>query len=434
MALRCILILLDGLGDRAYDGLGNQTPLQAARTPNLDKLAAMGANGLFHADRIGVALPSENAHFAMFGFQKEEFPGRGILEALGADIPVTSGDVALLAHFASVKEENSILKLIKQRPKVTKNEAENLAQRIASHSIGKVKAKFVQTHQLDGILVLSGGVCPSITDTDPIAEGENLIEVAPYKDFANDKKAKTTAKALKSYLLWCYEALRKDPFNRKRIKKGQIPVNFLLTQRAGQLKKIETFSERWGMRGLSISSGLVYWGLGKFLGMDIAKVKDSKACGDDLAERIQLAVGKKQNYEFIHVHTKAPDAAGHSKDPQNKVATIEALDQGLKAVLKHIDDETLFMITADHSTPSAGPLVHSGEPVPLMLVGPGIRKDTVKKFDEIHCACGALGCLQGKDLMPLVLNCLDRAKLQGLRDTPEDRQYWPAKRTPFRIK
>lgn len=434
MASRCILILLDGLGDRAYDSLGNQTPLQAARTPNLDKLAAMGASGLFHADRIGVALPSENAHFAMFGFKKEEFPGRGILEALGADIPVTHDDVALLAHFASVKEEGGILKLVKQRPKVTKKEAEYFAKRIASQSIGKVKAKFVQTHQLDGILVLSGDVCPSITDTDPIAEGENLIDVAPYINSANDKKAKTTAKALKSYLLWCYEILGKDSFNKERVKKRQAAVNFLVTQRAGQLKEIETFSERWGMRGLSISSGLVYWGLGSFLGMDIAKVKDSKSSGDDLAERIQLAVNKKQDYEFIHVHTKAPDAAGHSKDPLNKVAAIEALDRGLKGVLKHIDKETLFMITADHSTPSSGPLVHSGEPVPLMLVGPGIRKDTVKKFDEIHCACGALGCLQGRDLMPLVLNCLDRAKLQGLMDTPEDRPYWPAKRTPFRIK
>lgn len=433
MASHCILILLDGLGDRAYDGLGNQTPLQAAETPNLDKLAAMGANGLFHADRIGVALPSENAHFAMFGYKKGEFPGRGILEALGADIKVAPEDVALLAHFVSVKEENSVLKLIKQRPEVTKKEAEHLAKCIASHSRGKVRAKFVQTRRLDGILVLSGDVCPAVTDTDPIAEGEDVIEIAPYKDFVNNRQAKTTAKGLRSYLLWCYETLNKDPFNKERIKDGRFPVNFLLTQRAGQLKEVETFNERWGMRALSISSGLVYWGLGNFLGMDIEKVKDSKSCGDDLAERLQLALDKKQDYEFIHVHTKAPDVAGHSKDPKNKVAVIEALDHGLGVVLKHIDDETLFMITADHSTPSSGPLVHSGEPVPLMLIGPGIRRDTVRKFDEIQCACGALGCLRGKDLMPLVLNCLERARLQGLRDTPEDRPYWPGKRMPFRI-
>ena len=68
-----------------------------------------------------------------------------------------------------------------------------------------------------------------------------------------------------------------------------------------------------------------------------------------------------------------------------------------------------------------------------MAIGPGIRRDRVKSFDEVHCAGGALGQLQGQDFMYCVLNWLDRAKLQGLMDTPADQPYWPGNRKPFRI-
>ena len=127
MSKKCILILLDGLGDRAYAQLGDQTPLQAARTPCLDRLAAIGANGLYHAARQGEALPSENAHFAMFGYEPEFFPGRGPLEALGAGIDLAMEDVAVLAHFASFRSEAGTLVLHNDNLAVDKEEAAQLA-------------------------------------------------------------------------------------------------------------------------------------------------------------------------------------------------------------------------------------------------------------------------------------------------------------------
>ena len=81
MPRTCVLLLLDGLGDRACAALDGQTPLQAAHTPWLDTLARRGANGLFHASSLGEPLPSENAHFAIFGYDMSGFPGRGALEA-----------------------------------------------------------------------------------------------------------------------------------------------------------------------------------------------------------------------------------------------------------------------------------------------------------------------------------------------------------------
>jgi 2,3-bisphosphoglycerate-independent phosphoglycerate mutase len=96
--MRCILLLLDGLGDRSHPVLSGRTPLQAAHTPNLDKIASLGMNGLFHAHLQGTALPSELAHFLMFGYRLEDFPGRGVVEALGEGLDIRERDVAHMIH------------------------------------------------------------------------------------------------------------------------------------------------------------------------------------------------------------------------------------------------------------------------------------------------------------------------------------------------
>ncbi len=431
----CLFIVLDGLGDRAYASLGHRTPLQAANTPNLDRIAARAANGLLHARHTGLALPSEDAHFALFGYGQAEFPGRGYLEGLGAEIPMAPDDVLLLCHFVSVQEKSGILELLKNRPEAAPEEAAIFTSAVGSFEMEDFKARYRQTGGVDGILSLSGPVSPLLTDSDPIEEGLPLLEVSAYRSCALDSNAWKTARFLKQYLVWAYETLCRHPLNRDRWHKGRLPVNALVTQRPGRWRPVEPFVERWGLRGLSIASGLVYRGLGKYLGMDIQPVKDSADAGQDLAERLRLALNRSSQYEFIHVHSKAPDAAAHTKNPYNKVSAIESLDRGLAEVVRRMeDDELLFVITADHSTPSQGPLIHSGEPVPIMMAGPGMRRDAVTRFDEINCAGGALGFLRGKEMMPFILNCLDRAKLQGLMDAPDDKPFWPGPRKPFRLR
>lgn len=168
--------------------------------------------------------------------------------------------------------------------------------------------------------------------------------------------------------------------------------------------------------------------------MDVLAMTDSTDPGADLAARLEKVLELKADYDFFHVHSKAPDQAAHTKNPANKVEAIESLDRGLGRVVDFfLDRETVLVVTADHSTPSSGPQVHSGEEVPINVNGPGIRKDPVEDFDEVSCACGCLGQTRGRDFMYMVLNWLDRAKLHGLRDTPENRPYWPGRRKPFLI-
>lgn len=437
MANKCIMILLDGVGDRSYPELNHCTPLQAARTPALDQIAENGANGLYHAALLGQALPSENAHFAIFGYDMDVFPGRGALEALGAGISLDAGEVALLAHFVSVRRSpDATLILIEGKPQASDDEIQSLIRAVEEYSADGIRFRLHHTHGFRGILTLAGDVTPFVTDSDPITAGCALTAVLPWRTFADDPQSRNTSKAIGSYLEWVHHTLTRHPVNRKRRKAGRPLLNGLVTQRAGRLKKATPFAELNGMRGLSIASGIVYHGLCTYLGMDVRHVADTADPGNDLCQRIHMALASLADYDFIHVHTKMPDEAAHSKDPLYKTRVLEALDQGIGAVLPELigEPELLIVVAADHSTPSAGPLIHSGEAVPLVFCGPGVRRDRIRQYDEVSAAGGALGLVRGKELMYLIINHLDRAKLQGLMDTPVDQAYWPGRTEPLILK
>lgn len=272
----CILILLDGLGDRSYEELGHRTPLQAAQTPNLDKLASLGANGLMHCGRQGMALPSENAHFAMFGYGQEEFPGRGYLEALGAGIPVAEQETAFLAHLSQVKAEQNTLILEKDRPALQQQEVIPLFEAVKEYSHKNLGCRLVPTRGVDAILQVDAPSSRYVTDTLPVYEGLPLIEPEPLNTHRTDPVTLQTAEVLKNYLVWAHKILDAHPVNLARKKEGKIVLNGLLTLRPGQKKTVEQFSIRWGLKGLSIAAGLIYWGIAQFAGLHTIKVKDSR--------------------------------------------------------------------------------------------------------------------------------------------------------------
>ncbi len=435
MRKKCILILLDGVGDRSFPEFNHQTPLQAAHTPNLDQLAAQGACGLFHAGRQGEALPSENAHFAIFGYEPAMFPGRGPLEALGAGIDLGMDDVAVLSHFASLEARQGCLVLHNGQLPPEKDELNQLLSLVADYEHQGVEVHFEHTHKLYGIVTLKGTVAPYFTDTDPISAGRLLAEPKPLAGYEDHEATCRTVAALKSYLVDVHRKLQGHSINQARRDKGLNAIDGLVTQRAGRLKAVVPFEQRYGLRGLSLASGLVYHGLSRYLGMDSIPVEDSDDPGGDLAARLTTARDALTDYDFIHVHTKVPDEAGHTKDPQRKRRAIEALDLGLSEVLPVLsaDPDLLLVLSADHATPSNGPLIHSGETVPLLFHGPGIRRDEVEQYNEVAAAAGVLGAVRGQELILMILNALDRAKLQGLMDTPVDQPYWPGQYEPFKI-
>lgn len=391
----------------------------------------MGTNGLYHPCLQGIPLSSEIAHFLIFGYDLEEFPGRGYIEAVGSGIEIDDKEVVLLCHFCSAIEKDNKLILATKRPAITESELSILLKEVSSYTVDDISIRFISTKGADGFLVVSGPVSPAITDSNPITEGRPLISVQPLDA---SSEAHKTAKALNQYFRILYQKLSSHPLNVERKKQHLSPINILATQRGGRKRSLEPFVERWGLRGLSIAAHPLYWGLCQEIGMDSIKERDSNDPEKDLRERLRQAHDA-EAYDFIHVHTKIPDEAAHTKDPLHKQEVIEALDRAMVFAVQNIasDPETLLVVTADHSTPSAGPLIHSGETVPLVMVGRNPRHDTVTAFNEIDCAGGGLGMVKGKELMYLILNFLDRAKLKGLMDTPVDQPYDPGHYPPLTL-
>jgi len=432
--MRCILLILDGLGDKGHICFEGKTPLQIASTPNLDRLASLGMNGLYHSYLQGTAMSSELAHFLMFGYDIHEFPGRGLIEAIGEGVMVKDGEVSLLARIFSVNLQNGMLVLQKENPAVDSTHCEILKEEIKTFQKDDVEIEFISTKGIEGMLILRGNVSAHITDSNPIYEGRPLMEVTSLEGNEEEESAVRTARVLNSYLIWCYRTLSKHPINRERCQTGLFPINAVGTQRAGRKRHIVPFREKWGLKGLSISSGSIYQGLCSLLKMEIHKARERGNPEEDLVERLRIAK-EAVDFEFIHVHTKAPDEAAHTKKPEHKKALIESLDHALSYAIDEIitDEDILLVITSDHSTASAGSMIHSGETVPLAMMGKYTRRDDVKEFNEISCARGGLGLVRGKELMYLILNFLDRGKLWGIMDSPVNQPYYPGNYKPLRI-
>lgn len=432
--MRCILIILDGLGDRGQDCFEGRTPLQAAHTPHLDHLASVGMNGLYHTTMQGVPMASETAHFIIFGYEVEDFPGRGYVEAKGRGLDVTDKDVAVLCHLCSVENKNGNLVLTWGRPDISHEDIRELLTAIESFETDAIKIRLVPSRGIDGLLILSGSVTDKITDSDPIYEGRPVMEIMPTIQKRMSASSGKTASVLNKYLIHSYQTLSGHRINRDRISRNLPPVNALVSQRAGKKRQLPSFRDKWGLKGLSISSGAIYWGLCNELGIETVKVEDTGNIEKDFKYRLRFAKDA-YDYDFIHVHTKMPDEAGHTKNPWYKKEVIEALDRAMSVVVNEIipDRETLVVVTADHSTASSGTMIHTGETVPITMVGKYVRNDGVGEFNEIACSGGALGVVRGKELMHLVLNFLDRAKLYGLMDTPVDQPYYPGNYRPLKV-
>jgi 2,3-bisphosphoglycerate-independent phosphoglycerate mutase len=370
----------------------------------------------------------------MFGYRLEEFPGRGVVEALGEGLDIQKNDVALLARIFSVGKERDNLVLRHEDPDLDGKSCRVLHEAIRRFTRDGMEAEFVPTRGVGGILRLRGEVSRFITDSNPITEGRPLMEVLPLRSVADDPRARNTARFLNDYLRWGYRTLSEHPLNRARLREGLPAINAVATQRAGMMSELPSFTGKWGLKALMVASGALYHGIGRVVGMETRKVEDTADPGGDLRQRLEIAC-RAEGFDFIHVHTKVADEAGHTKDPVNKKRLIESLDTAIAYAVEQIvpREDILFIVTADHATASSGTMIHTGESVPLVMTGKYVRRDDVAKFDEVSCASGGLSLVRGRELMYLVLNFLDRGKLWGLMDSPDDQPFVPGRSTPLRL-
>jgi len=417
-----VFVILNGLGDRPQRILGWKTPLEAAETPNLDRLATMGCNGLLDPLEPGVPMGSETAHFLIFGYPLEDFPGRAVIEATGKKIPMNEGDVLCLASFAWVVPDGRRLirkRLAYEHPESIDEEAlVSLSKDICAFECEGITMEFTYTGRAEGILFLGGGLSPHFTDSDPFGDERPVLKVQPLEGVEKDS-AQRASEALNRYLLWSYERLKDHPVNRDR----GAPINFLMTKWSGRFpgKPPLPFSAKYGLKGVAIENEPLYVGLARFLGLEPIEVRREKDVTRDMNQKVKCALEAfERGYDFAYIHTKAPDVEGHKREPLLKAKAIEAIDRSLDRLLMMVREDSSFLlvITGDHGTPSSGTMLHSGDSLPVLFAGMNVLQDDVVHFNERDAARGGMGRLRGLDIMNIILNLTDRANLYGVKHSP----------------
>lgn len=437
-----ILLILDGIADRPWPSLGGLTPLQSAATPNLDRFAAAGQTGLMHPLGRGFAPGSELAHFVLFGYPRDLYPGRGLFEATGEEMHVADGEVVCRGLFATVeKQEDGSLKVLKRRTEIDDDACRELSAAIPPFDLDGIEVAFTYNSAHQGIVTLRSRVpglrvSADITDSDPYVPGLHVIRPEPLEAAADRSGARHTANALESWLGLVHRTLDAHPVNAARRARGEDPANFLLVKWSSQPVALRPFEQLNGLRGASVSSGVTYRGIAATLGMEWYGCDYLPDWTDDL--RARVALGRRavdDGCGFVHIHTKAPDEAGHTKDPARKRDVIAALDAALPALWDEglITPENLVIVTGDHGTPSGTDLVHSGDAVPIAMVGAGTLVDGVTSFDELSCSLGSLGHIEGREIMPECLNRIGRIKYMSAKLTPAGGIFWPETTEPLRV-
>jgi 2,3-bisphosphoglycerate-independent phosphoglycerate mutase len=406
---KIMLVLLDGAADRQQAVLGGRTPLEAAATPNLDALAAAGASARMYPIAPGIAPSSQQAHWSLFGYDQAAFPGRGYFEALGEGLTPETGDVTLRANLARVEARDGVFEIV-ERPDPREGVAD-IGGIDLDAVIDGVSVTFTFTDHLQGILKLHperGVISHQVSDADPLAHDWPVVAVEPFEEADDPVASARTARVLNEWMLLAHERL------------SDRELNFMLLKWAGARPAVPTFAEKFGLRGASLGAGPLYAGLAAAIGMKHLEIPaDLRHPQHDLEVRLDAAFGLLQDADFVHVHTKVPDHVSHKKDPALKVAALEALDAALDGLVqgRRWKEDLVIAVTADHATPSSGGLYHSGEAVPLVVLGgvPGV--DVVTAFNESACGSGLLGQLVGTDLLPVLLNAADRTGFLGDRLT-----------------
>src|SRR6266542_4336217 len=392
--MRILLIIFDGLADRPAPELDGKTPLEAARTPNLDRLAAEGINGLMHPKSPGYPLGSPLALHLMFGYPEDEFPDRGPLLASARGQSIAPGDVVLAARFASVeKQPGGRLGLLQRFVRGREEECRRFADTIAKHEIDGLTFRYIYAGNGDGNLFISVGASFQITDTDPLGLDLPVLRSQPRSEASEMASAARSADALNHYLGWAHAQLNATPHSG-----AAPPINFLITKWAGPKPQYEPFAERWGLRPASLPDEEVVSGLMLELGFHVDQVEDAGP-ENDLRRRLTRAAGLLDDgYEFVHLHSKYPDPMSHDNEPLRVRGAIEALDAGMETYRRLLaaDPDLITVLTTDHTTPSVwahhprGQFSdqHSGEEVPLVIRGGNVRIDSVREFAERAAASG----------------------------------------------
>jgi 2,3-bisphosphoglycerate-independent phosphoglycerate mutase len=413
-------VILDGLGDDALDALGGKTPLEVARTPNLNRLAARGRNGYVTTVGEGIAPESDIAVFAILGYDPHEHhTGRGPLESVGAGVEVNDGDLAYRVNFATVEADGDGWIIVDRRVgrDLTSKEAHALADEVQSKvALDKASFEFKATVGHRGILVLrndEGPLSAEIENSDPAYGRQGslgvaletfdnkVVTVTPVEGHEEDTAALRASELTNEWLRKSFHVLEEAETNAKRTAANKLPGNFILTRDGGDhVPKLVPFKEKFGPEMGCFVEMPVELGIARLMGMGVVEAPTDLPPREQYESWAELAVEAIGGFDGLYIHIKGPDVPAHDGDHDAKIRSIEDIDAYFFApLLDSIDmKRSLVAVTADHST-SCARKAHTDGPVPLLISGAGISSDGVDTFGETASRNGSLGHLMGPEIM-----------------------------------
>ena len=373
------LVVLDGVGDIAIKENGYLTPLEAAKTPIMDKLSREAIQGRMTPVAPGVTPGSGPGHLALFGYDPVDTQvGRGVIEALGLGLELKAGDVAARANFCSLDADGLVTD--RRAGRIETEECERLCA-ILSKKIKKVSNTQIIIQPGKGhrfVIIFRGtGMEGPLNDTDPQREGLPIAESTPLDP--SSKKAQKAAKLIKAFYDKALPIL-----------KDERPANGFLMRGIAHQPDIPTFEERYKLKAACLAVYPMYKGLAQLVGMD--KVEGPQS----ISEQFNRYLEEYDNYDFFFIHYKYTDMYGEDGNFEAKKKAIEELDEALPILLQKRPD--VIAITGDHSTPC--PMKgHSWHPQPVLLTSAFSGSDKLDRFTETGANIGSMGVFDAKFLI-----------------------------------
>lgn len=428
MSTKLLYVCLDGVGDDPVLAFDGRTPLEAARTPHLDALAARGRTGTVVTVGPGIAPESDIGVFGILGYDpKEEHPGRGVLEALGIGMDFRDGDLAYRINFATCDWPDVLDRRVGRN--LTSEEAHALADEVnAGLRLPGASFELRATVEHRGALVIRTDddrpLSANVTNTDPAYRREGHLGVAlesfePVVATATaldaSDEARRAADLTNAFVEGAARVLDASDVNARRRREGKLPGNLILTRDGGNHRpNLQQINDRFGMVWGCFVEMPVERGISLALGMEPidAPRLDPAGFGTDAEEAYatwaELAADALAQYDALYVHLKGPDIPAHDGRAEDKRDVVSAIDLAFFGeVLPPIDlGRVVVAVTADHAT-SCARRAHTADPVPLLVSGGPIAPDGTTEFGERACREGSLGELLGPEILPRIASMTD---------------------------
>lgn len=364
--MKYLVILGDGMADYPCPQLDGKTPLEVANKPNMDALCAKGVIGLVKTVPDGMKPGSDVANLSMMGYAPDKYyTGRSPLEALSIGIDMDASDIATRCNLVTLSSDEPFEDKVMvdySAGEITTQEARELIKAV-QEALGNDKYSFYSGVSYRHCMITKGGKLGA-QYTPPHDISDKVIgEYLPKGEDGDEHLAMLKAS---------YELLKDHPINIERVKQGKNPANCIWLWGEGSKPALDDFGQKYGLKAGVISAVDLVKGIGIGAGMTSWDVEGATGTYHTNFEgKAKRAIDAfREGYDYVYIHMEAPDECGHQGDLDNKIKSIELIDEKVvgycKKQLDEMGEPYRILIAPDHPTPIAIK-THVGDPVPFVL-------------------------------------------------------------------